>query len=142
MKHAFVEIKNQGYEIGSLPALTQFHVVRRLAPMIGAVGMDAATLKSAASLKDFSEFIAPVVDQLARMTDEDANYVIFSCLAVVKRKAASDGSLARVVASDGRSLMFDDIDMTVMVRLVVEVLKVSLSGFFSELGAVSDSPGS
>ncbi len=65
------------------------------------------------------------------MSDEDTNYIIFSCLGVVGR-AQSDGRFAPVVAGD--RFMFQDLHMVLMVRLVVEVIKENYSGFFMGLG--------
>lgn len=130
-----LEVANKEYEVGKLSALDQFHVLRRLMPTIAAVGVTAAQLKSF----NWMEMLGPISDALSKMTDDEANYLIFKCLSVVRRR---DGEmLARVTTPDGQ-LMYQDMDMMTMIRLVVEVVKFNHSGFFSLLGAATESAGS
>lgn len=134
-----LNINQQTYQIGKLPALTQFHVLRRLTPGLAAVGLSFEQIKTLTPEKMWG-LLMPVSQFLATMPEEDANYVIFSCLGAVKRQAGGDGRFADV-AVQGR-LMFDDIDMLVMVRLTVEVLRENLAGFLTGLGEVNASPSS
>jgi hypothetical protein len=137
------EINKQNYEIGRLPALRQFHVVRRLAPLVALAGTPVLTLGRGASnsLEEFTALLAPVIDQLAKMQDDEVDYVIFTCLSVVKRQT-STGGYAAVLAPQGQALMFEDVDMDTMIKLVVAVLKENLSGFFASLGGALTSPSS
>lgn len=127
------------YQIGKTNALTQFHVLRRLAPVLAPLGSVALSKGGKLEADDFLEFIGPLTDALANLPEADANYVIFSCLAVVKREVA-DGRYAPIVA--GQQFMFEDIDMVAMIRLTVEVVQDNLSGFFAGLGGVIPSTSS
>ena len=117
-----VEINGQSYRIGRLDAKKQFHVARRLAPLLAGLG---GALKGEA--KGFAEMVSPIAEALAKMSDEDSDYVIDTCLAVVARQQGSDW--AGVMARNG-GLMFQDIDLPAMLRLAVAVIQHNLGSFF------------
>lgn len=133
-------VNGQTYMIGKLNALTQFHVSRRLAPLLAQMGVSLHSLRAGlnADLEDFLPVLGPVTDMLARMSDDDANYIIFTCLSAVTRQSGE--RWAAITA--GQSLMFDDIDMPTMLRLVVEVVKDNMGAFMRELPDATQSTSS
>ena len=135
-----LELNGQTYRIGKMSALAQFHVSRRLAPILAAVGVSLQSLTAGmtADLSDFMGTIGPAADVMAKMTDDETNYVLFTCLAVVSRK--QDERFAPVCS--GGNMMFQDIDMLMMIRLVVEVLRVNLGNFLPGLGDGTNSTSS
>lgn len=133
------EINGHMYALGKMPALTQFHVLRRISPLLArlqnlpglmkmAQGMEAgdraAVLFSAAG---------PLAEAFAEMKDEDANYVIFSAFAVARRKEKDKS--APMLAPDGFTFMYQDIEMPEMIELTVAVLKENFGNFFDMLPA-------
>ena len=126
-----IEISGMTYRVGKLNALAQFHVSRRLAPVMAAIGLSlqSLTLGINADLTDFSAVLGPAAEVMAAMKDDDANYIIFTCLAQVSRK---DGERYAPVVNNGQ-FMYADIDLPVMLRLVVEVLRTNLGNFLQEL---------
>jgi hypothetical protein len=131
-------INGLDYKFDKIPALAQFHIVRRLAPIIGELlgAIDPKKFKEGSGL-DQSEMVkalVPITTALAKLTDEDANYILFGLLKAVTRKQAG-GGWAKVVT--GEVLMFDDIDMKVMIQLAVKVFMVNLGGFINALPSVS-----
>lgn len=113
------------YQTGKLNAMKQFHVARRLAPVLGAMaGMVAS---------DPVKAFAPFAEAIAGMSDEDADYVLFACLDVTRRKQTTGWAPIR----SGAGLMFDDIDLPVMVQIAAAVLQENLGGFFGEALAAS-----
>lgn len=135
-----ITIAKQTYRIGKMNALQQFHVARRLAPILATMGLSLRQLAdgSKMSIDDFLPVLGPVTEILARMSDEDSNYVIFSALAVSERKQGD--KFAPVVVS--ANLMFQDLDLPAMMRLVVEVLNENLGGFLTGLNDDATSPSS
>lgn len=135
-----ITIASNKYRIGKINALQQFHVARRLAPVLAAMGVSLHQLSSGAkvSMDDFMPILGPVTEILSRMSDEDSNYIIFSALAVTERQQGD--KWAPVV--NGVSLMFQDLDLPAMMRLVVEVLKENLGGFLTGLNDDATSPSS
>lgn len=130
-----LEINEKTYKIGKLTAMQQFHIARRLAPALWALGAAANGAESITSLNDSSIFgaLGPVAEAISKMSDEDVNYVIQSCLGVVSRQEPK--GWARVQASNGH-LMFEDIDMATMMQITFAVIKENLGNFFP------DQPGS
>lgn len=122
------------YRVGRLSALEQFHVTRRLGPMLVVAGISVEMLSAGmqVALDDMVAMAGPVMEVLSRMSDADTDYVILSCLRTASRRQGD--AWARVIAPDGRTFMFADMDMPTMIRLVVEVLKLNLGNFLTELG--------
>lgn len=124
-------VNGHTYAIGKLNALTQFHISRRLAPMLAQMGISLNSLRKGVSsdLEDFLPVLGPVTDMMAKMSDEDVNYILFTCLSVVSRQSGDKFS----AVSTGTNLMFEDIDMPTMLRLVVEVVKENMGTFIKGL---------
>lgn len=116
-----VEVGGQKYRIGRIDARKQFHVARRLAPLLA--GMSSVPDKSAG----FAAFLGPLTDALSGMSDEDVDYVLDICLDACQRIQAN-GHPAPVMVRGG--LMFEDIDMAQMIQLAVKVIQQNLGGFF------------
>lgn len=111
------ELGGVSYRLATLDAMTQFHVSRRIMPLMASLG---------GADKMSSLFAA-----IGNLSDEDAEYVIGKCLAECRRQ---NGEAWVKIYVNGR-LMFEDIGMMGMVQLTFETLKENLSGFFSGLGS-------
>lgn len=122
-----VEIEGQRYVIGKMNAMTQFHVARKLAPVLSAMGVSASQIGDKQT--DLGAMLGPIMDVVATMDDATVEFIINNCLAVVRR---IDGERAQVVRSSSGQMMYADIEMTTMVRLAVEVIKDNLGGFFGQ----------
>lgn len=134
-----IKLNGQTYRVGKLNPMLQFHVSRRLAPAIAAVGLSIAQLQDLKNAP-LGELLGPIADVAASMPEADADYIIFNCLAVCEREQGQ--RYAKILAS-GNRLLFEDIDMPTMLRLVAEVVKENLGGFFSLLpGATSSGQSS
>jgi hypothetical protein len=139
------EVYGNTYQFGKLSAMEQFHVMRRLASVSSGLGEGVMRLKNSGGavelLKDGSKamgVVAPLLEAIGRMSNEDSEYVINTCLKVVRRQQGPAWS--QVQASPG-VLMFPDIGMTAMVALVWRTLEFNLGGFFSELLSVFPAMG-
>lgn len=134
------------YQIGKMPAMAALHCARRVAPAWSAFGMGmhemAQKMKAAQQVPDFdAEFLRvaqPVAEIVARMSDADVNYVVQACLNLVRRKQAE--GWAPVMR--GENLMFEDMPLNVMMRLVFETLKENVGGFFQAPTAATESQAS
>ena len=141
-----VPIDGNVYQVGRMPPLKQFHVSRKLAPLAFAFGAGLIsnenitsaltkgtnapavesdppaedTLKDVAG-KDILTAFEPVTMVLSQMRDEDVDYVFKTCLAYVKRQQGAAGWAA--VQSPNGLMMFEDIDMNVMMKLTIAVIK-------------------
>lgn len=120
-----IEIEGKVYRAAAkLNAFQQFHVVRRVLPVLSSVfeGDDAGFMRRA-------------IGAMAGMPDADCDFVLRTCLAVVQRQQGQ--AWAPVIApQQGLAMMFDDIGLTELMQLTVEVIKENLSGFFSAAAAL------
>ncbi len=126
------EIAGVKYRFGKMASRTQFHVARRLGPIYGAIAENISAVGASQGLSA----LLPMVDVLADLPDEPLDYVLDNCLSVVERQTGA-GSWAKVAASNG-GLMFEDIDMKVMLQLAWGVIQQDFAGFFP--GKDSGSP--
>ncbi len=132
-----IVVNGISYRIGRLSALKQFHVVRRLAPLLSGfreVSGDPIDLADL-SVPEAVTMLGPLTEAVAGMSDADAEYIITTCLGVVERKQTG-GGYAQVVTTD-HQILFDDIDMTAMLALTAHTIGGNLQGFFDSLSSVS-----
>ena len=130
------ELSGNTYRIGKLDAFKQFHVSRKIAPIIPTLIPVFVRLSQDKKLTEdlgaFSELLGPFAEGLASMSDEDSEYIIAMCLAVVSRKAGGD-TWAGVWNKSANSCMFDDMDLGVMIQIVIKVIQDSLGPFIQGL---------
>lgn len=134
---AVVEIGGRRYSIGKIPPMTQFHIARRLAPMVagGAALIDVidAVTRDDVPLNEAAEVLKnlqPVAEALAKMPDADAEYVVNHCLLVVSRQEEPAGNWAPVQPQLGM-MMMADMTMPDMLRLAFEVIKDQIAPFLN-----------
>lgn len=137
-----ITIGEHEYSIGRLNALDQFHVSRKIAPIIPTLmpiisevakgdlskiieSIELGDNNELGSLEPLAQALEPFMEAFAKMPEEDVNYIIHKCLSVVKRGSS--------VVCRGQSIMFDDLDMGQILPLVVAVIRVSLSNFIQGL---------
>jgi hypothetical protein len=137
-------VNGSTYRIHKMDVLRQFHVARRLAPVLGGViealkagGLDPARMMSGAK-PDVDPFamVEPIGKVLAQISDEDSEYIIGVCLSCVARAQAGGTGYAPVWVPKG-GLMFADMQLPEMLQLVWKVLESNLAGFFSGQGSTS-----
>lgn len=134
------------FNFGKINALAQFHIVRRLAPIIGeliAVVASSGIAKSGKKAEDIkfndldfdaiSKEMAPLLAIIAKLPDEDMNYCLFGLLKPVQRKIPG-GGWAKIV-SDQNHFMYDDIkeNMQLMLMLAGKSFGANISGFINAL---------
>lgn len=138
------EIDGRQYRAGRLSARQQFHVMRRLSPLVEAVApavrdafktLDVAKpdIKAAAALIDIPQIVGGLTHMLGTIPDAEFDYVIDTCLSVIERQQQG-GGWARILDPRTKRVMFDDLDeLAVQTRMVWEVLSGNLTTFFAAL---------
>jgi hypothetical protein len=142
---------------GKMNARAQFHVARRLAPLVSQLATLGPLLQAATEGGDglaVELFARPLTDALVKMTDTDCDYVLDHCLGLVQRLQGGNGS-GQQVWSDiwnarASRMQFEDIELPEMLQIAVEVLQESIGGFFATSpvaamatrAATADSPAS
>lgn len=119
------EAEGRTYKVNKIDARSQFHIVRRLAPVLGQV---APAVQSG---KGGMDVLPALADAIAKLSDDDADYVLFGLLKVVSRK--QDQGLGWGPVATGTSIMYDDITMPIMLKLAWEAMSFNMSGFFAAL---------
>lgn len=131
------------FRIGKLNAFQQFHLSRKVAPMIPTLipvflklkgadkaaaaegAADAAPLSS--DLGALAELMQPFAEGIAAMPDETAEFILSTCLGAVQRKQGT--AWFPVWSASQNVCMFDDIDLGVMMKLSFRVITESLGPF-------------
>lgn len=139
------------YRAAKLSVFDQLKVTRKLLPVLAGMMSDFGSIRSLLpadgkvdtakfdELKPVFETLLPsIADELASLTEEDTNAIIHPCLAVVARK---NGTVWTPVFNSGE-LMFDDINLLIMLQLVARVVADSLGNFLpvSPTSATPDQP--
>ncbi len=132
------------YRIGRLNAKQQFNVLRRLGPVFAAAkpaarlwveeaakatqGGEKLPVEPGKMVDEIFDSVGPLVSALGTLSDETTDYVLGTCLGVVFMNRS--GSSWAPVANRQGQMMFDDLDLMTMLRLVLLVLQDNLSSFF------------
>lgn len=138
---ATVKVGDTEFQIGRISALKQFHISRRLTPLLAAVIPTLGPLLMKAMSEDAEQISAPekqalinkiinslpaIGEVLAQMPDADAEFILFACLDVCMVKQDTGWAAVR----KGGVLMFQTLDMPTMLSLTWEALKANLGSFF------------
>jgi len=139
------ELDGVRYRIGQLTAFQQFHVSRRIAPLLPplvpifmSIAKESAKLggkkDAGVNLDSIAGLLQPFADSLADLSDEAAEYVLGTCMGVVQRLAAStpNETWVPVWSANAKRVMFDDIaDIGKMLQITVRVLQSALGPFLA-----------
>lgn len=140
------------YRIGKLNAFQQFHLSRKVAPIIptlipiflklnasgvdvraqlaASVGSkDAAASPLSGDLGSLAEAMTSFADGIANMPDESAEFILSTCLSVVQRRQGT--AWFPVWNAQQNTCMFDDLDLGVLIKLSIRVIKESLGPFLA-----------
>ena len=114
------ELNGIEYRVSQLDARRQFHIMRRLSPML-------AELAAAVNVQsDGLDALQPLANALAGMSDSDADYCLFGLLACVQKRQGKTWSKICV----DNQLMFADMTMPVMLQIAVKAFQFNFSDFF------------
>jgi hypothetical protein len=129
------EIDGHKYRAEKLDAMKQWHVSRKLAPLIPVMLPAFLAMKDLENpeedLMGLANMLQPLADGFASMSDESSEYLINTCMVVVQRQVGN--TWGRVWDAPSKTSTFPDIDMLVMVKIVIKVIQDSLGSFISGL---------
>jgi len=134
-----LELAGQKYRTGKLNAFEQFNVVRRIAPVLSGLGESFAKIPRTDGQEEEAtqeneanvwSALGPVADALSSMPDDHVSYVLKLCLAKCQRLDEHTQTWARVTTQNG-DLLYQDIDVSVMMQLVFNIIQENLGGFFN-----------
>lgn len=133
------------YSSVKLDVFKQFHIARRLAPVVLSLGMGAALMMKfkeantsatpkAEGAEAQDDLIAlasagkPIADVLAAMSDTDSEYVLKLCLGSVSREITGGVGWGPLLNSAG-SVMYNDLGLVQMLQLAHAVVMENLGNF-------------
>lgn len=120
------ELEGRTYRANKIDARSQFHIVRRLAPVLGEIAPAIQGGK-----KEGLDALPALASAIAKLSDADADYCIFGLLKAIVRK--QDQGLGWTPVSTENLLMYDDISMPIMLQLAFKAFSHNMSGFFAAL---------
>lgn len=132
------ELDGHDYRIGKLSAFDQFHLSRKIAPLIPPLIPVFVQLSKTGGLVDnFTQLPAllqPFADGLSTMSDTAAEAILNTCLGVLSRKADVGELYIKIWHKDKKVFMFEDLNsMESTIPLVIRVIQDSLGPFIQGL---------
>lgn len=138
-----IVIKGFTYNVGKMDVFKQFHVARRLAPLLyatsaallGRLRAGTNVVQETDDLTALVQAAEPMVAVISSMADADSQYVISACLGVCQRQTGVGPGMGyqRVLAEGAQALQFQDIDLAAMMQLVHAAIKENLGNFLDAL---------
>jgi hypothetical protein len=125
------------FKLSKIDPFKQFHIVRRLGPILGDIIPVAQKIKSTLSgtetedqkFETIAQIAQPILNGLSKLSDEDANKVLLGLLSAVEVKQAPAGNWARIARDE--NLMIQDVDLPVLLQAAGRAFAFNLAGFFA-----------
>lgn len=116
------------YRCGRMPARLQYHLHRKIFPIVVKLDQLAATAvkDKPPTMLDVAAAIAP---DLQRLSMEDANFVLDTCLSVTSRQQSHEGVTSWQPVRRGTVDMFDDMTSADFVQIQINAIRENLGNF-------------
>lgn len=133
------EIGSRKFKLSKIDAFKQFHIVRRIGPILSDLlpaMRDAGKFKNLDSLSEedkleqIAKFASPFMTGLSKLSDADADLVLFGLLSSVEMQQVQ-GNWAKVATPT--MLMMQDLELPVLLQIAGRAFMFNLSGFFGAL---------
>ncbi len=133
------EIGQRKFKLNKIDAFKQFHIVRRIGPLLadllpamksaqGVKNLD--TLSESEKLDQIAGFAGPVMTGLSKLSDQDADFVLIGLLSSVEVQQQG-GNWARI-AQNGM-VMIQDFDLPILLQIAGRAFMFNIAGFFNTL---------
>jgi hypothetical protein len=136
------ELGGRKFKIGKLNVFKQFHVVRRIAPvladMLPVMGdLQKATKNNQKSedekFQEVASILAPILKGFSKLSDQDSEFVLYGLLSAVEVQL---GNSWTKIATDNL-LMVQDFDLPALLQIAGRSFMANLSNFFAVLPQAS-----
>lgn len=129
------------YKLGKLDAFKQFHIMRRVGPILSDLlpalqaekfldGKDIDKMSTDEKLDMVGKFVTPIMTGFSKLSDQDADFVLMGLLQAVEIKGPV-GNWAKMATPAG--LMFQDHELPTLIQLAGRAFMFNLTGFFAAL---------
>jgi hypothetical protein len=141
------KINDEEFQLTKLSAMKQFHVARKVAPILADLlpamaGIQKindkkpeSQLTESEKLEEFARVLGPVVEGLSKLSDKDSEYVLNSLLSSAEVKQKQFGSWAKVATEHG--LQIQNLDLPILLQVAGRAFVFNLAGFFNVLPKLS-----
>lgn len=131
-------INGKSYRTRPLNAIQQFHVARRLAPLLAEATnvFQAGQNEDVQSLDQMADIMKPIFDVLSQMKDDELDYIMERCLSVTQRQQAG-GQYAPMWNVAARQPQFADLSMVELLQITFQVIQENLGNFFQNPSSIS-----
>lgn len=127
------ELDGNTYRAAPMPTRTQLHVSRRLAPFLTHTLTAVRSAMESGKL-DIASSLTGIAEALSQMSDADCDFIMDSTLALVRREQG-DGLWSPIFNAKARTMQFEDIGLSTMLKITAEVVQQALGPFLQEIGA-------
>lgn len=132
------EIGNRVFRLSKIDTFKQFHIVRRLGPILGELIPAAQKLIKATDKKDQTEqekleaighLITPIMNGLSKLSDADSDFVLIGLLSSVEVQQMPAKNWARIAING--NLMIEDLELPTMLQVAGKAIGYNLASFFA-----------
>ena len=134
------EVGGRKFQLNKIDAFRQFHIVRRIGPLLadlvpamsGIAKAKVDNLSEEQKLAEFGKVLNPIMQGISKLSDADADYVLFRLLGSVEVQQPQFNNAWAKVATDS-GIMMQDLELPVLLTAAGKALAYNLSGFFALL---------
>lgn len=130
------EIGGRSFKLNKINAFKQFHIVRRIAPILAElmpalkdVAKVSSNLNESEKLDEFAKILSPIMMGLSKLSDADSDMVLYALLGSVEIKQEPTGNWAKV--ANENMLMMQELELPVLLQIAGRAFAYNLSGFFA-----------
>ncbi len=142
MKNRDFKIGDKEFKLSKIDPFKQFHIVRRIAPILSDVIPILSQIKQVKDdqmseldkLAEFGRLASPLMVGISKLSDEDSDKVLKGLLGAVEIKQ-EQGNWARIVQDS--QIMFSNLDLPILLAAAGHSFMFNMSGFFDVLPQVS-----
>jgi hypothetical protein len=136
------ELGGRKFKLYKIDTFKQFHIIRRIGPILSDLlpmmkeaakqGIaDVDKMSTDEKLENIARFASPVMNGLSKLSDADAEMVLFGLLASVEVQQMPVGNWARVATPS--MLMMQDLELPQLLNIASHAFMFNLSGFLGAL---------
>lgn len=130
------KVNGKKFKVGKINALKQYHIVRRLGPILSDIIPLAKQFKREAGkektedqmLADIAALAQPIMAGLSKLSDADAELVLMGLCSAVEIYQEQFSSWAHI--SNGSQFMIQNLELPELIQCAGRAFAFNLSGFF------------
>jgi hypothetical protein len=133
------EINGRKFKLNKISAIKQFHLTRRLGPILGKLLENLPKFKAVAEKKELSEserldqfaaLSSPLMDGISKLPDAEAEFVFYGLLSCVDMQQTTQNWMR---VSTDTMIMVQDLELPALLQIAGRAFMFNIAGFFSGL---------